>query len=375
MGSIEPYKTASGQIRYRARYRKPDRSSTSKRGFLTKRDAQRFLNAELTAIDHGRFIDSAGAKTKLEPLAEEWLSNKRSVNKPSAFRSLESTWRIHVKPQWGQKSIGEIKHSDIQKWVAILSDTHSATTVKRAHGILHGVLKIAVKDGLLPINAADEISLPRKHPKRRAYLSIEQVELLAEKSGHRSSLIYGLAYTGLRWGEITALRLKDFDPRSKRFTVNENAVDVGGKIEVGSPKTHRSRQVPVPQFLCEVLHEEISARSSEDLIFGNGFEYIRLPSSGSGWFIQAVRNCQALDSNFPTVSPHDLRHTAASLAISVGANVKVVQRMLGHASAAVTLDVYADLFDEDLDSIAIDLDQARSEKIVSTDVSTSLPRK
>jgi integrase len=65
-----------------------------------------------------------------------------------------------------------------------------------------------------------------------------------------------------------------------------------------------------------------------------------------------VARCQAIDSTFPRVTAHALRHTAASLAISAGANPKVVQRMLGHASAAMTLDVYADLFDSDLDAVA-----------------------
>jgi integrase len=64
---------------------------------------------------------------------------------------------------------------------------------------------------------------------------------------------------------------------------------------------------------------------------------------------------QETDADFPAMSPHDLRHTAASLAVSAGANVKAVQRMLGHASAAMTLDVYADLFDDDLDAVAVAL--------------------
>ena len=64
------------------------------------------------------------------------------------------------------------------------------------------------------------------------------------------------------------------------------------------------------------------------------------------------------DKSFPAITPPDLRHTAASLAISAGANVKAVQRMLGHAKASMTLDVYADLFDDDLDSVADSLDAA-----------------
>jgi len=75
-------------------------------------------------------------------------------------------------------------------------------------------------------------------------------------------------------------------------------------------------------------------------------------------FRPAVAACQAADPSFPIITPHDLRHTAASLAVSAHANVKAVQRMLGHAKASMTLDVYADLFDEDLDEVAGRLDDA-----------------
>lgn len=71
-----------------------------------------------------------------------------------------------------------------------------------------------------------------------------------------------------------------------------------------------------------------------------------------------------MDPAFPGLSPHDLRHTAASLAISAGANVKAVQRMLGHVSAAMTLDVNGDLFEDDLDAVSERLDTARSESFV-----------
>jgi integrase len=77
-----------------------------------------------------------------------------------------------------------------------------------------------------------------------------------------------------------------------------------------------------------------------------------------GVFRPAVAKCQAADDTFPTITPHDLRHTAASLAVSAQANVKAVQRMLGHGKASMTLDTYADLFDEDLDGVADRLDAA-----------------
>lgn len=85
----------------------------------------------------------------------------------------------------------------------------------------------------------------------------------------------------------------------------------------------------------------------------------------------------AKDPTFPRLTPHELRHTAASLAISAGANVKAVQRMLGHASAAMTLDTYADLFDDDLDYVAEALSVARRASAIriaeSRSASGSLP--
>ena len=81
-------------------------------------------------------------------------------------------------------------------------------------------------------------------------------------------------------------------------------------------------------------------------------DYLGPPASNKSWLAGAVARCRVDDETFPRVTAHDLRHTAASLAISAGANPKVVQRMLGHASAAMTLDVYADLFDSDLSSVA-----------------------
>jgi integrase len=75
-------------------------------------------------------------------------------------------------------------------------------------------------------------------------------------------------------------------------------------------------------------------------------------------FEPAVKKCHKADESFPSITPHDLRHRAASLAVSAGANVKAVQRMLGRAKASMTLDVYADLFDEDLDGVADRLDAA-----------------
>lgn len=114
--------------------------------------------------------------------------------------------------------------------------------------------------------------------------------------------------------------------------------------------------------------------------WGDGKIHMRFPNSVCRWFQGAVNRQQEIDNAtaeevepknegpgpiFPRVTSHDLRHTAASLAISAGANVKAVQRMLRHASAAMTLDVYGDLFDDDLDDVATALNQARTSAVVA----------
>lgn len=184
-----------------------------------------------------------------------------------------------------------------------------------------------------------------------------------------------LAYTGLRWGEATGLRVKHLDAKRRRVSVEENAVIVNGHVQVGTPKTNERRTVPYPEFLNDAIARAIKGKGPEAILWeAEGGGYLRPGNAKSGWFEGAVKRVRAEDQEaaaaakkakkteppvMPRVTPHDLRHTAASLAISAGANVKAVQRMLGHASAAMTLDTYAELFDDDLDDVAAALDQQR----------------
>lgn len=198
---------------------------------------------------------------------------------------------------------------------------------------------------------------------------LTQVQILADHAGKHSALVLMLAYTGLRWGEATGLRIKHLDMARRRVRVQENAVNVGGRIVVGTPKSHEARSVPFPAFLDAPLALQCAGKNYENLIFGNGLVHQPHPDGRRGWFVSAVAKAQLVDKTLPRVTIHDLRHTAASLAVSSGANVRAVQRMLGHASAAMTLDTYADLFDDDLDAVSVALDNAKR----ISDVSNSRP--
>ena len=148
---------------------------------------------------------------------------------------------------------------------------------------------------------------------------------------------------------MIALRVRDVDSW-RRLVVADNAVELGAELHVGRPK-NQGRSVPVPSFVLDELSRLCADKSTEDLLFpGPDGKYLPRPKSTRGWFSGAVTR-----SKVQAITPHDLRHTAASLAISAGVNVLALQRMLGHKSAKVTLDTYADLFDTDLDAVAVTL--------------------
>jgi integrase len=117
--------------------------------------------------------------------------------------------------------------------------------------------------------------------------------------------------------------------------------------------------VPFPAVLADELATLMVGKDRDALVFTDQRGgVLRNSNCRARVFRPAVVTCQKTDESFPTIAPHDLRHTAASLAVSANANVKAVQRMLGHAKASMTLDIYADLLDEDLDGVADRLDTA-----------------
>jgi integrase len=256
--------------------------------------------------------------------------------------------------------VGDVVHTDVAGWVAQLAGERGATTVIRCYGLLAAILDDAVRDRRVLTNAARGVRLPRKTREEHTYLSHGQVHALASAAGEHGLLVLLLAYCGLRWGEASALRVRDVNLLRRRVSVVENAVEVGTRVVVGTPKSHKRRTVPVPGFLVKHLAQQCQGKATGDLLFPSPTGgHLRRPHGDGKWFDAAVAA-----ASLPRLTPHGLRHTAASLAVSSGANVKAVQKMLGHASAAMTLDVYADLFDDDLEAVATALDHAVTTQVV-----------
>ena len=349
----------SADGRWLARWRDPS-GHQRKKSFARKVDAQRWLDQALSDLHRGRYIDPAAAKAMTGAYAAQWASGLAHLKVSTATR-YRGIVRVHIVPRWGTWQLGKITPSDVNAWIADLAVGLRPGTVRQTHRVLSLILDSAVADGLIARNPAAGTKLPRQVRAEPVFLTAQQVAKLAHASEPQDLPVLTLAFTGLRFGELAGLKVRRFDPVRRRLTVAESVTEVRGRLTWSTPKTHQTRSVPVPRTIARRIEELVQGRNPDDPIF-------TAPEGG----VLRLRNWRtrvfdpARDAaGLGDLTPHDLRHTAASLAIASGANVKAVQRMLGHASAAMTLDVYAGLFGDDLDAVADALDSLVPDSLVS----------
>jgi integrase len=182
----------------------------------------------------------------------------------------------------------------------------------------------------------------------KRFLGHAQVDALAHGAGDYRVAVLLLSYCGLRWGELAALRVSRVDLLRHRLSVAEAVSEVRGALTRGTPKSHQARSAPISGLLVLDLAVAMAGKAPDALIFASTRAAVLQNLS----FRRDVFDPAATAARLDGLTPHEVRHTAASLAVSAGANVKAVQRLLGHASAAMTLDVYSGLFDDDLDGVA-----------------------
>ena len=362
MANITAYETKSGR-RFEVRYLKPDGRSSRKRGFVRKKDAELWMAEHVTAARASdMFVSHEAGMVTVGQLYEQFVAERSPIWKPSQAHTVDSRWRTHISPAFGDIPVSKITRAMLQDWVSGLAERRSASLTCTTANILSGVLDLAVQDRRITRNPMDGVTLPRRPRKKavRTYLTAPQLMRLADECLHgrrlgvqRRALVLLLGFCGLRWGEMCALRVGDVDYCRGRVEVRSNLVRVGTGWVEGSPKNGEVRSVPMPQVVAEAMRVVTEGRDPEERVFAGPDGEPPRPQSVTGarsnrtWYASALRR-----AGVPMVSPHELRHTAASIAVHAGANVKALQRMLGHATASMTLDVYADLFDSDLDDVA-----------------------
>lgn len=332
---------------WRARYRAPDGRQLS-RSFKRKIDAEKWLRAEEGKADRGEWIDPNAGAITYDEWSNHWIDSLHGIA-PKTRAGYKSLLRSRVLPTFANTELRNITTPAVRQWVSGMVEDISPARIRQALQVLHASLEMAVDDGLISRNPTHRVKTPPVRKRRQLFLTGDQLEALAataESLSTRSGgLIRLLGYGGLRWGEAVALRWENVDPKSRRIDVKESATEISGRLVFGSPKTHETRTVIVPGFVTDSLGEP-----TEGLVF-------RAPRGGPlrhsnftrGVWAPAVASTEGIPEDLMI---HDLRDTAASLAISAGASIKAVQRMLGHASAAMTLDTYGSLFTEDLEDLA-----------------------
>ncbi|MGB8380436.1 MAG: site-specific integrase [Dermatophilaceae bacterium] len=355
--------------RWRARFRDTTGREHAKH-FTRKVDAERWVTANMAQRDRGEWLDPDRGRATVGELAPTWLASKQL--KPTSVASYESLWRTVVKPRWTTTPIRDITYTAVVQWVAHLIDGGlSASRSSQALLVLKQILDLAVLDGRLSRNVAKQVSAPRARPAKQRYLTHEQAHQLANECGRRHdryrTLILLLAYTGLRWGEARALRRRHLDPDTGLLQIVDNIPTGYTTKDTDSPKSNRARVVPLPGFLRNEIEALANGLDEGDLLVANTAGTLLNASN----FRRNVFDPAVQRLGLTPLTPHDLRHTAASLAISAGASVVAVQTMLGHATPAITLSVYTHLFPADLQDVADRLDQAA--RMVRERSSTGIP--
>jgi integrase len=337
--SVQRYTTPDGRVRYRARVKHHGREVAT-RVFDRKRDAEAWEHEQTRRLRLGEWIDPRRGRVALSVVAADWLESRHSLKRTS--RALEKTvWERHIEPRFGKVPLASITSAEVSTWVGrLVADGASASTAARYLGVLRRLLAFAVQDGRVTVNVAASVKAPTAGRVRREgqFLTLAEVDALAKACrGEYGDVVRVLALGGLRWSELAGLKVGDRirvpgdGLRLQRTVMSSN--DKGDLYE-DTLKNKRARTVPLVADLGPVLDKWSAGKAPDAWLFEapkGG------PLSEPNWK-RSVRWKEAItEIGKPTLRVHDLRHTCASIWLGAGADPKVVQRILGHASAAMTM--------------------------------------
>ncbi|HHY94046.1 MAG TPA: site-specific integrase [Firmicutes bacterium] len=321
-----------------------------KRAFRgTKKEAEQELARLLVELEKGTHVEPA-RMTVAEYLVS-WLEAHGPNLAPSTLDSYRRIVTKHLVPALGTIPLAKLLPLHLQTYYAdALAAGLSPRTVLYHHRVLREALQHAVKWQMVPRNVADSVDPPRPRRPDVKVLDPASVQILLKTAeGHRDyALIHTAVYTGLRRGELVALRWSDVDLERGVLYVRQSMIRLGGRFVFREPKTQKGRrQVVLPKAAVAVLkaHKRQQAESrlrlgpdyqDHDLVFCNPDGRPLDPGEVSHRFATIARK-----ASFPGLRFHDLRHTHATLLLAQGVHPKVVQERLGHENISTTLDTYS----------------------------------
>lgn len=304
---------------------------------------------------------------------DKWLDEYMAATlRPSTLNGYRRSLELHVKPHLGANPLAKITAADLQSLYRTLQETGrvhprdgqspglSARTVHGIHTTLHHALKTAMEQNLIPSNPAAEVDPPKFIGAPMKVLTETQLDTFMtaiEKDKLWHDFFYTAVTTGLRRGEICALRWEDFDTKQGTLHVRRTLHKEKGKpYTTGDTKTYAgTREIVLPPSTAQLLQERKKAALTE-WIFPNPLdpEQPTAPST-------AYNHLKALpkEVGLPDIRFHDIRHTFATASLEHGMDIKTLSTIIGHVSTSTTLNVYAHVTDEMRKTAAAKIDRDR----------------
>lgn len=339
-----------GKVRYRARVKHHGREVAT-RVFDRKNDAVAWEQEQKRRLRLGEWIDPRRGRVALAVVAELWFESRHSVKRKTQEAD-QAGWQHHIEPRFGDVPVASITSAEVAHWLGgLVAGGCSPSTAGRYLATLRAILAFAVSDGRVSLNAAGSVRAPTAGHVRREgqFLTRDELNALASAcTGVYADVVRVLGLAGLRWGELAGLKVSDLVHVPGRGLRLQRAVlassQLGG-LYVDTLKGKRARTVPLVDELVAVVDSWALGKDGDEWLFAaprGG------PLSESNWKRSVGWSASTRKIGKPTLRVHDLRHTCASVWLASGADPKVVQRILGHASAAMTMDLYGHLIDQNL---------------------------
>lgn len=363
MASIRK-RTYKGQgktsVSWEVRWLNRDGSSSS-RSFRSQKEAKAYAHH----VESSEYLPvSRVRQLKLPFLWERAVARRRARNqKNSTISVVAQAWDRIRKSALVEVPIARIDAGWVQDFV-----NESRESVARKNlAVLRELYREAVLMGFDGLDWTAGVKVRIDPPRRKQFLDANRVmelaDLLPQERDRNTVLI--LAFTGLRVGELAALRVSDWESDRRRIHVLQSASFVGGKAEISTTKTRNSeRVIPVPGYIADILDKAAVDQEPDNFLWRS--------SQGNIWRAHNFRKrsgwkqaCEAV--GFPNLRIHDLRHSYASIVRRSGqADLPTLSKVMGHSSIKVTIDLYGGLFNEDYDDLAKGLDSLLGQKMGET---------
>lgn len=313
------------------------------KNFASAADARAYLNAALAKIARGDTVTWAGATTTLQEWFGTWMQRPVRPSTASRDRGVMERWWL---PVLGDKPLRDIKRMHVQ--AVVESMALAPATVRTNYGVMRACMAAAVGEDMIGRTPCRAIRLPSLDTDKDdiRFLEPHELDRLADTlHPDYRALIYVAGVLGLRWSECVGLQVRSVDLLHMRLTVERTLTEVRGVLQDGPPKTKAGRRtITVPEFVANELAQHLQRRGltaadQQELVFtGPGGGALRRANFGKRAFDPAVK-ASGLDG----LTFHGLRHTAAGLMIACGYSPAIIQKRLGHANIATTMDVYGHL--------------------------------